>query len=389
MINRLKTILGDFLRQADLVLLGLCSAATIYGILLIFSATRYKDSNRYVIVQTVALLLGIMVYIAFSMVDLEMLMKRWKLVAFFNVAFILLLRTPFGVEAYGNRAWLKFPFIPITIGPAEVVKITFVLLLGWQLAWLLEEKRDLKSLRSALSVGVHTAGLCGLYVVVSGDMGNALVFFFIFLCMAFVAGFALRWFVLVLGGGVAAVAAAWKLNLMPTYMRKRFMVLFDHSYDPMDAGWQQTRSLLTLGSGGVTGQGFLNGVQTQSSYGSSLPARWTDFVFSACGEELGMLGCLAVIALLLAIIFRVLIVAKKARSPFECYVCVGMAAMLIFQMTINIGMCLFVMPTIGITLPFFSYGGSSVVTLFMAMGVVSGIKKRSPAARRPGKPLRQ
>ena len=88
-------------------------------------------------------------------------------------------------------------------------------------------------------------------------------------------------------------------------------------------------------------------------------------------------------------IFRVLMVAKSARSNFEAYVCVGMAAMLIFQMIINIGMCLFVMPTIGITLPFFSYGGSSVVTTFMAMGVVSGIKKRSPAARRLGKPLRQ
>ena len=102
-----------------------------------------------------------------------------------------------------------------------------------------------------------------------------------------------------------------------------------------------------------------------------------------------MIGCLLIMALLLAITFRVLIVAKKARSPFECYVCVGMAAMLIFQTIINIGMCLFVMPTIGITLPFFSYGGSSVVTTFMAMGVVSGIKKRSPAARRLGKPLRQ
>ena len=206
-MNRLKAILGDFLRQADLVLLGLCSAATIYGILLIFSATRYKQSNRYVIVQTAALVLGLIVYIVFSVIDLEMLMKRWKLVAVFNVGFILLLRTPFGVEAYGNRAWLKFPFIPITIGPAEVVKITFVLLLGWQLAWLQEEKRDLRSFRSAASVGLHTLGICGLYFIVSGDMGNVLVFFFIFLCMAYVAGFALRWFVLVLGGGAAAVAA--------------------------------------------------------------------------------------------------------------------------------------------------------------------------------------
>ena len=389
MLNRLKAVMADFFQQADLVLLGLCSSATLYGILLIFSTTRYKETERYVIVQTAALVLGICVYIAFSMVDLEMLMRRWKLVAVFNVGFILLLRTPFGLEVGGNRAWLRFPGFPVNIGPAEVVKITFVLLLAWQIAWLQEEKRDLRSFRSAASVGLHTLGLCGLYFLVSGDMGNMLVFFFIFLCMAFVAGFALRWFLLVLGGCGAAVAAAWVLDLVPKYMRERIIVLFDHSYDPLGAGWQQTRSLLALGSGGVTGQGYLNGTQTQGSYGTSLPARWTDFVFSACGEELGMIGCIAVIALLVAIIFRVLLVAKNARSSFECYVCVGMAAMLIFQMVINIGMCLFVMPTIGITLPFFSYGGSSVVTLYMAMGVVSGIKKRSPVTRRPGKPLHQ
>ena len=95
-----------------------------------------------------------------------------------------------------------------------------------------------------------------------------------------------------------------------------------------------------------------------------------------------MVGCLAVIVLLAAIILRVLLVARRAQTPFQCYTCVGMAAMLIFQTVINVGMCLFVMPTIGITLPFFSYGGSSIVTLYAAMGVVSGIKKRSPSMRR-------
>lgn len=88
----------------------------------------------------------------------------------------------------------------------------------------------------------HAFGLCGLYFVVSGDMGNGLVFLFIFICMAFVAGFALRWFALLLGGGAAAVIAAWNLDLMPSYMKDRFIVLFDHSYEPLDAGWQQTRA---------------------------------------------------------------------------------------------------------------------------------------------------
>ena len=388
MLKRLQATLVDFFQQADLVLLALCCASTIYGIILIFSATRYMGSNKFVVVQTVAMLLGVCAYIACSMLDLEMLLKHWKWILAFNVGFILLLLTPFGASEGGNRAWLRFPFIPVSIGPAEVVKISFVLLMAHQLQWLRIEKRDLRSFPSAMMVAGHALGMCGLYFVVSGDMGNGLVFLFIFVCMAFVAGFALRWFALLFAGGGAAVAAAWFLNLMPNYMMERFRALFDHSYDPLGVGWHQNRSLLTLGAGGVFGQGYLKGTQSQSASSWSLPGRHTDFIFSVCGEEFGMIGCLLIIALLLAIIIRVLLVARNAQTPFYCYVCVGMAAMLVFQTLINIGMCLFIMPTIGITLPFFSYGGSSILTLFAAMGVVSGIKKRSPVIRRPGRPLR-
>ena len=393
MLNRLKGTLADFFQQADLVLLGLCCVSTVFGMVLIASATRFMKVEkmiRYVGVQGVAMCLGICAYIFISMVDVEILMKKWKWLVAFNIIFIGLLLTPFGVggSTTGNQAWLKFPGIPFQIGPAEVVKITFTLLLAKQLEWLREEKRDLKSFRSAFLAAGHTIALMGWYVVISGDMGNALTFFFIFVAMAFAAGFALRWFVLLFAGMGGAIAGAVFLGLMPEYMKKRFLVLFDHSYDALGVGWQQSRSLLAIGSGGVFGQGYMNGTQTQSSYPQSLPYRWTDFIFSVCGEELGMVGCLAVILLLVAIIARVLMVAKNAETNFHCYVCVGVAAMLIYQTIINIGMCLFVMPTIGVTLPFFSYGGSSLLTLFAAMGVVSGIKKRSPTMRRPGRPIR-
>ncbi len=388
MWNRLKAILADFFQQADLVLLGLCCAATVFGMVLIASATHYMDAAkmlRYVGVQGVAMLLGFCVYVFMSMVDIEIVLKKWKWLVLFNLVFIGLLKTPFGVggASTGNQAWLKFPGIPFQIGPAEVVKITFTLLLAKQLAWLREEKRDLRSFPAAAQVAGHTLALMGWYVVISGDMGNALTFFFIFLCMAFAAGFALRWFALLFADCGIGFAAAWVLELIPGYMMDRFRVLFDHSYDALDTGWQQTRSLMAIGSGGLFGQGYMNGTQTQSSFPQSLPNRWTDFIFSVCGEELGLVGCLAVITLLAVIIFRVLRVARNAQTPFHCYICVGMAAMLIYQTVVNIGMCLFVMPTIGVTLPFFSYGGSSVLTLFAAMGVVSGIKKRSPALWRP------
>lgn len=394
MANRLKSILADFFQQADLVLLALCCVSTLYGIVLIFSATQYMENGRwlrYVGVQGAAMVIGVCAYIFMSMLDLENVMKRWKWLVLFNIVFIGLLMTPLGVgHSTGNVAWLKFPGIPFQIGPAEVVKISFTLLLAKQLEWLREEKRDLKSFRSALMAAGHTLLLMGWYVIISKDMGNALTFFFIFLCMAFAAGFALRWFALLFAGIGGAVAIVLVLDLVPSsmeYMVNRFRILFDHSLDPLGVGWQQNRSLLAIGSGGVFGQGYMNGTQSQNSESTNLPKRWTDFIFSVCGEELGLIGCFLIILLLAALIFRVLLVAYQSQSHFHSYVCVGMAAMLVYQTIINIGMCLFIMPTIGVTLPFFSYGGSSIVTLYTSMGVVSNIKKRTLSMERRGRSM--
>ena len=389
MWNRLKAILADFIQQADLVLLGLCCAATLYGMALIASATRYLNIGgivRYVGVQGAAMVLGICAYIFMSMLDLERLMRRWKWLVAFNVVFIALLLTPFGREQDGNRAWLKFPFLPVSIGPAEVVKITFIILLAWQFQWLLEEKRDLKSFSSAFMAAGHAFGMAGLYFIVSRDMGNAMMFVLIFVVMAFVSGFALRWFVLLGAAGTIGGIAVWTLDLLPSYMKNRFLVLFDHSYDVQNQGYQQTRSLLTIGGGGFWGQGYLHGTQTQAGTGS-IPARHTDLIFAVIGEELGFVGATLAILILVSIIIRVVIVGRRSGSMFHTCVCVGIASMLAFKMIINIGMCMFIMPVIGLTLPFFSYGGSSIVTLFAAMGFVSGIKMRTVVRRRPGRPI--
>lgn len=378
MPGRVAGVVRDVVRQADLVLLGLCSTATLYGIVLIWSATNYRaNTSRFVLVQTAGWILGVGLYFFFSTLDVAELTKKWRWLFAFDVGFILLLLTPYGVAgSTGNRAWLDLPFLPVNIQPAEVVKVPFILLLAKQFAFLAEE-HDLKRLGNVIQPTAHTLFMVGLIFVISSDAGSVLVYCFVFVCMAYFAGMAKRWLALGLGGCAAAFYAVWDLNLLPEYMKKRFLVVFDHSYDVMGKGWQQTRGLLALGGGGWTGQGLFNGTQTQSALSSNLPERQTDFIFCVCGEELGFLGCAAVIALLLAIILRCLVVARDAATPMETFVCVGMACMLIFQALANIGMCLFVLPVIGLTLPFFSYGGSSIITLFAAMGIVSGIKKRS------------
>ena len=157
-------------------------------------------------------------------------------------------------------------------------------------------------------------------------------------------------------------------------MIDRIWVLFDHSYKPQGVGWQQTRSLMALGSGGIFGQGLFNGIQTQSSFKENLPERQTDFIFSVCGEELGMVGCLLIIALEFLLVWRCFQTARVAKSSMGSLICMGFGTMLVFQTVENIGMCLFVMPVIGLTLPFVSYGGSSIVTLYAAMGIVAGVR---------------
>ena len=387
-MGKVRDFLSDVVRQSDLVLLALCVTSTLYGMVLIASATHFRGTLKYVAIQGLGLMIGVLLYFFLSAVDVGELSKKWKWLLAFDFGFILLLRTPFGLTRNGNRAWLGVNDIgerlgvgvlanfPITVQPAEIVKITFIILLARQLA-LLTEKRDLTRFTNVIQPTAHAGTMFVFYYILSKDAGSGLVYLFVFLCMAFAAGFALRWIFLGVGGAVGGFLAAWNLNLLRGDWYARIKVILDHSYDVQGKGFQQTRGLLALGSGRLTGQGLFNGTQTQSSSKWSLPERQTDFIFCVCGEELGFIGCLLVIVLLLAIIIRCLIVAREAPSRMESLVCVGMAGMLIFQTIANIGMCLFLLPVVGLTLPFFSYGGSSIVTLFAAMGVVSGIKKRS------------
>ena len=376
-MRKILDFFTGWIQQVDLVLLALCTGTTLFGCLMIASATRYTGSYKNVIVQIAALGLGIVAYILMSLLDLNEIGKHWKWLLGGSLVLILLLKTPLGMDGgTGNRAWLGLKNFPVNLQPVEIVKITFIIVLARQLQYL-QEQRDLKSIPSVGMLAGHLVLVVGLYAAISGDMGSALVLIFIFACMCFVAGVAKRWFVLGLLGGGFAFYVLWETDKINPYMKDRFLTLFDHNMDPLGIGWQQTRSLLALGGGKLTGQGLFNGTQTQSASAWSLPARHTDFIFSVIGEELGLLGCLLTILLLAAIIFRCVLIARHAQTKTDMYICVGVAAMLIFQTISNIGMCLFVMPVIGLTLPFISYGGSSIVTLFAAMGMVSGIQKRT------------
>lgn len=389
-LSLLFSPIKDFFKKGDVILLGLCLAASGFGLVLIFSATQYLGETRwirFVSVQLIAILLGVVAYMLLTFVDFQLFVeKRWKLLLAFNVFFILLLLTPLG-EDYdsGNLNWLVIsriiPKFPMDVQPNEIVKISFILLLALQIVKIQEREQDISSIPSILQIGGHTVFMLGLIAAVCGDFGMCVIYMMIFVVMAWVAGVKLRWFLLVGTGIVLTAVIVWLFFLPEThwwndYRIMRFRVVFDHSLDPRGKGWHQNRSILAIGSGKLFGQGYLKGLQTQSLSSDALPARHTDFIYAVCGEELGLVGCMALLLLLSSIVLRCVWVGRHASSPFNAYVCTGMAGMLLAQITFNVGMCLFILPVMGLTLPFISYGGSSIITLFAAMGIVSSVKAR-------------
>mgnify|MGYP002542823914 FL=1 len=180
MLRRIRELFNDVFRQADLVLLALCIGTSLFGILMIASATRYMHTSKLVLVQAAALCIGAVLYIVVSQVDLNELAKYWKWIFLVGVVFILLLATPLGIAGdTGNKAWLEFPFLPVKVQPAEIVKLTFIIVLAKQLAWL-KENRDLRSISSIVMLAAHFGVIFALYYKISSDMGSALVFLFIF-----------------------------------------------------------------------------------------------------------------------------------------------------------------------------------------------------------------
>ena len=365
----------DFFRKGDLVLLFLCLVTTAFGLLVIASATNHMGYGRFVLIQAFAAGLGVGFYILMSSLDLDALFEHRVSMVLFN-SFLLLLLIPFGTDnGSGNRSWLDFPLLPVNIQPAEICKITYILIMASVMS---SYQNRLSSIQSVLHMALHLALLVGLNMAMSSDLGVSLIFVFIFIGMAWAGGVNIGWFLLAGAVVVVAIPSLWPL--LGTYQQERFEILWNPELDPLglDARYQLVRTLRALTGGGLTGQGLFHGLRTQSGY---LPAQHTDAILATIGEELGFLGCLLVVVLLLAIVARCIYIGIHTPDFSRRLVCFGAASALIFQIFVNVGMNIGVAPIIGLTLPFISYGGSSIVTIYAMLGLVSGVKAR-PA---PGK----
>lgn len=361
--------LRDFSKKGDWVLLILCLVTSGFGGIVVASATnaaKFGSNTKYILIQLVATMLGVMMYALVSSIDVDFMSEHRGALVAFNI-FMLLLLIPFGDDHdTGNRSWLTIPLVPVSIQPAEICKITYIIIMASVMA---SHQNDVSSITSVIHMVLHLGVLVGLNMVLSSDAGVSLIFVFIFIGMAFAGGVSLWWFLL--AAVVIVVAAPLLFPYLGTYQQERILVLIDPTYDAMGIGarYHSIINQRSLTGGGLTGQGLFNGTRTQDG---ALFAQHTDYIFSSIGEELGFFGCLAVMLLELAIIARCIQVGSRCPDYMRRLICFGAASAMMFQVMINTGMCIGVMPVIGLTLPLISYGGSSVVTIYAMLGLVSG-----------------
>ena len=360
--------IADYIRECDKLLYILCFVTTIYGSIAVLSATYFVtgSSLKQFIMQIVAMALGTVAVIIISNFDYKNFARLWPVI--YLVGFSLVILTFFIGYAPGNtddKAWLMLPG-KISFQPSELLKVCFIITFAYHCYRLGDKVKKF----------VHTMLLC-LHGVVpillihfQGDDGSALIFAFIFIGMMFAAGARIRYFIILLSAAVIASPFAY-FYVMNDDQRSRISALFfGTETDYQVTLFQQWRGRVAMANGGVFGQGLFNGPLVQSG---RIPEGYNDFIFTSIGEELGLIGCLAVIALLAAICIRILKVGFLSNNKLGLVMCAGVFTMLFSQTVINIGMCLWLIPVIGVTLPFFSAGGTSLLCTYLSIGVVMSV----------------
>jgi rod shape determining protein RodA len=358
------------IRHFDYVLLVLAAALVAYGGVLIYSASlnSYPDGltlDHPLTKQVIFAVAGIGMMIAIAWVDYRVFGQMAP--ALYGLAVMILVAVLFvGDSAYGSTRW--FTLVGQQIQASEVAKLLVIVSLARYLADRQPQMQDIRVFLISLGMAAVPAGL----VLIEPDMGTAMVFGAIWLGMVLMAGAPGR-YVLVLIGLAVSLIPFGALAVMGDYQRERFTLWINPNSDPLGGGFNILQAEIGIGSGGWFGRGLTEGSQTQLDF---LQTATTDYIFSVLGEELGLMGALLLFLLFGAFLFRSIRVASLTQDPFGRLVATGIAIMILFQVFINVAVNIRLAPVTGIPLPFVSQGGSSLVMLFAALGLLQGIVLR-------------
>ncbi len=346
-------------RHIDGILLAAVSVVTVMGAVMVFGATRYTEDNTGLIYRHVFfVVVGFGLMAAASLIDYRRIADWWQIIYGVSILALLGVLTPLGATINGTTGWYRLG--PLSFQPAELAKLATILAVGAYLGSV--DRVDLRRLGVALGLLSVPLGL----LLLQPDLGSALVFAAIALGMLVVGGVQMRHLAGLAVVGVAAVALLLGSGMLDEYQQDRlsdFLSTDGQSYNV-------TQAQTAISSGGLTGYGFGDGPQTRGGF---VPVQESDFIFTVVGEEFGFLGSALLVGLLGVIIWRIWRAAQLAPDKLGTLLCVGILSMFLFHMFENIGMTLGIRPVTGIPLPFVSYGGSSIMASFVAVGVVQSV----------------
>ena len=371
--EKIKIFLTDAVRRVDWVLLlcttvlSVISLVTVYGAVDNFGMSKLK-------MQFAMTVVGILLTFLVANLDYHLILDRLWLPLLIFPAGILGLTLVAGdtgaaMETAG-KSWLTIPVVGIAIQPSEFVKITFICTFAKHLHSV---GGTINKPRTLLGLCLHALLIVGL-ILASGDLGVALVYMALVLVMLFGAG--LHWGYFAGVGGAVAVAFPFLWDLLASYQQDRIVVGFNPALDPKDKGWQPLLSKQCIENGGLFGVGWHSGGDYEE-----LTASHTDFILATVCEKFGFIGGMLVMVTLAVLIMRVLWIVRQSSHDYGMLISVGVAGVLIAQTLENVGMCLAILPVVGITLPFLSCGGSSVLATYILVGMVHSVKSHKPARR--------
>ena len=365
-MNRLKEII----KETDLVFIAICctcSGLSVFAMYSIYSHTSLLDSPKQIFVQIIASLIGLVAAFIISFIDYKELCEFWKIhLALCCGLMVLCMFIGYAPPGTTNKAWIALPF-GLSLQPSELLKISTVL----TLAQIFEEnKHTINEVRTLTKV-IGYALIPLAFVAVQKDTGTLIIYGVMLACMFFAAGVSWRFIGICAGGAAVGFPVLWMTGLIDDYQKNRILALFNPD-EYASVMWQQNMGRISIGSGRIFGKGFL--VDNHNA----TPLAYNDFMFSFIAESVGFVGTILVLALIFFLWIRILSIARRSVDTRGSMICVGIFGMLMAQTLINIGMNLSLLPVIGITLPLFSAGGTSVIVVYCAIGLVLSVARHNP-----------
>jgi rod shape determining protein RodA len=353
-------------RKMDKVLLFAALGLGVFGVLMIFSATRADNPSTYYLKkQMMFLVLALLVMFLGAAFDYRRIMPYSKII--YAVTMLLLFVVLFFPAIGGAHRWINLGFFPVQ--PSEIAKVAVILVLATFIADRHMEIGSSKEFLQAVAVGTGVM----FFIFLEPDLGVTLSVFVIMVGMLLIGGARLKQMGVLLGGTAVVMAAAIGLKLLKAYQITRLLVFINPDMDPLHTGYNLMQSKIAIGSGQLIGKGLFNGTQTNLKF---IPEHHTDFIFSVVGEELGFIGGVILLTLFGLLLWRALRIAVTARDSFGTMIAGGIVVMFFFQILVNIGMTMGIMPITGVPLPFMSYGGSSLIVNFFSVGLLLNIGMR-------------